>query len=65
MESSIFVPAPIKGVFWHFKIDRRIYLSPTVCPSQTDSLSVDNEANLFMFIIVIEQSAVDRDQGVK
>ena len=30
MESSIFVSAPFKGVFWHFKVDRRIYLTDTV-----------------------------------
>ena len=26
-ESFIFVLAPIKGVFWYFKVERRIYLS--------------------------------------
>ena len=30
MESSIFVLDPIKGVFWPFKVDRRIYLTDTV-----------------------------------
>ena len=30
MESSIFVSDPIKGVFWLFKVDQRIYLTPTV-----------------------------------
>ena len=30
MESSIFVSAPFKGVFWHFKVDRRILLTLTV-----------------------------------
>ena len=30
MDSSIFVSAPFKGVFWHFKVDRRIYLTDTV-----------------------------------
>ena len=30
MESSIFVSAPFKGVFWHFKVDRRILLTQTV-----------------------------------
>ena len=30
MESSISVSAPFKGVFWHFKVDRRIYLTDTV-----------------------------------
>ena len=30
MESSIFVSAFFKGVFWHFKVDRRILLTLTV-----------------------------------
>ena len=30
MESSISVSAPFKGVFRHFKVDRRIYLTDTV-----------------------------------
>ena len=30
MESSIFVSASFKGVFWHFKVDRRILLTLTV-----------------------------------
>ena len=30
MESSNFVSDPIRGVFWPFKVDRRIYLTPTV-----------------------------------
>ena len=30
MESSIFVSAPFKGVFWHFKVDRRILLTLSV-----------------------------------
>ena len=30
MESSIFVLDPIKGVFWPFKVERRIYLTDTV-----------------------------------
>ena len=30
MESSIFVLDPIKGVFWPFKVDQQIYLTPTV-----------------------------------
>ena len=33
MESSIFVLDPIKGVFWPFKVDRRIYLTDTVLGS--------------------------------
>ena len=27
---SIFVSAPFKGVFWHFKVDRRILLTLSV-----------------------------------
>ena len=34
MESSIFVSAPFKGVFWHFKVDRRILLTLTVFPEK-------------------------------
>ena len=30
MESSIFVSDPIKGVFWLFKVDQWIYLTPIV-----------------------------------
>ena len=30
MESSIFVLDRIKGVFWPFKVERRIYLTDTV-----------------------------------
>ena len=30
MESSIFVTASFKGVFWHFKVDQRILLTLTV-----------------------------------
>ena len=30
MESIIFVSVPFKGVFWHFKVDRRILLKLSV-----------------------------------
>ena len=30
MESSIFVLDPIKGEFWHFKVERRVLTSGTV-----------------------------------
>ena len=30
MESIIFVSVPFKGVFWDFKVDRRIFLTQTV-----------------------------------
>ena len=37
MESSIFVLDPIKGEFWHFKVERRVLTSGTVI-SQTVNL---------------------------
>ena len=41
MESSIFVLDPIKGVFWPFKVDRRIYLTDTVYWNKQVKLSQD------------------------
>ena len=37
MESIIFVPVPFKGVFWHFKVDRRILLTLTVYRKTNDA----------------------------
>ena len=31
MESSIFLSGPLKGVFWYFKVERRVLTSGTVC----------------------------------
>ena len=47
MESSIFVLNPIKGVFWPFKVERRIYLTDTVY-----------SMNSFYFISVLKVSAI-------
>ena len=51
MESSIFVSAPFKGVFWHFKVDRRIYLTDTVGVKNitSDPPQVDINEAYFLF----------------
>ena len=39
-ESFIFVLAPIKGVFWHFKVERPRSLSYTVASEQIYKLNL-------------------------